>query len=291
MVDFPIGWLPWFQGAFCFKVMRAVRIVESWGVPPKPLWNSLLTAAAREDRTHEEAVRSAARQFQHKLYSLLVQKTPAFPCPADRIRQKFERWKFGHLYPAELSRLMAARIPSLRGKVTPRVLSALFKTWWNGWTTSKRFQKNEACLFGCCSRCDTDAIEHYSLCPQTNALRQVLHLPVSFNSLAGFLLTIRHMSDVELVLGALTVYAVYSAVNTLRHTARMRSEHIPDMLIEFCKLGTMGHSHSLKILQTALGGGLDVVPRGARRAAPDPPEAPREWSRRVRPKSPPRRRV
>ena len=65
--------------------------------------------------------------------------------------------------------LVTARLAVL---VPPRVHSAVYRTWFNGWCTSRRFRtcmgqdrvRSSSCLFGC-SQTAEDSIEHCVLCP------------------------------------------------------------------------------------------------------------------------------
>ena len=58
----------------------------------------------------------------------------------NRIRKKLERWKLPTPI-GILARRARKRVEMLSSFVAPRVLAAVFKTWWNGWCTARRFKK------------------------------------------------------------------------------------------------------------------------------------------------------
>ena len=45
----------------------------------------------------------------------------------------------------------------------PRVFAAVFRTYFNGWCTARRFQQAGTCAFGCIDY--EDSVEHYARCP------------------------------------------------------------------------------------------------------------------------------
>ena len=171
-----------------------------------------------------------------------------------RMRHKLERWRLGCVPRITTNRCFEA-LHTLQQQCPPRIAAAVLRTMWNGWCTARRFQGTGTCLLGCCYD-NTDSIEHYSRCPQVSTLRGKLGLPASkFQSLPGFLNCISGITDEELQLNSLVVYATYSSVNTIRHTGRLCTAQVQHMLMEYCKLAAAGHTKSLRTLHTALLGG------------------------------------
>ena len=155
--------------------------------------------------------------------------------------------------PRVLTDRVLMRYSSLKHLVAPRVCSVAFKTLWNGWTTAARFQNRSPCAFGCCSKA-LDAIEHYACCPVVHRVRCRLGLSLLPRSVPSFLLLSSPSSPQLLTLGALLLYACYSAYQSISHSTFLSPDASVDLMLEFCKLATMNHPHSLKILRDALSG-------------------------------------
>ena len=75
----------------------------------------------------------------------------------------------------------------MKSAVPPRVKAALVRTWFNGWCTGRRFQRQDcSCIFGCSAE---DSIEHYSECRVVKDFAwRYLALPPTSSSLSDFLL-------------------------------------------------------------------------------------------------------
>ena len=107
-------------------------------------------------------------------------------------------------------------LADLPAQVPSCVISAVWKSWLNGWCTSRRFQEEcGACILD--ATCGgADCLEHYAVCP---AARRYLYtwVPQSNGetSIQRFLLFEPLRGDV-LPFMALHIYAVYGAVNHVR---------------------------------------------------------------------------
>ena len=101
----------------------------------------------------------------------------------------------------------------------PRVLAAMLRTWFNGWCTSRRFQRHGTCIFGC--SCE-DSIEHYAVCKVVAefARRHLnLHHREATDKLADFILLdvpIKAESESRLVRRSVRTAAVY--ITFCRHS-------------------------------------------------------------------------
>ena len=158
-----------------------------------------------------------------------------------------------------LSRRLPARLLTLRGTTTPRVQAAVFRTMWNGWTTAARFQRTACCVLAC-SHTAEDRIEHYCKCPFfVNLVTAWLGLPDRLASLAGFLLSADGMSNKELALMAVAVYAMHRATAYFRRAA---SVPLPDQVRDFlqttCQNAVRGHRSSSLLLDEAVRGRFRV---------------------------------
>merc|ERR1711957_927425 len=117
---------------------------------------------------------------------------------------------------ASASRLIA----TVRGRVPPCVLAAILATWFNGWTTGRRFQDrscrcrfNQACL-------GEDSIEHYAVCAFVwDLASRSLRLRPTPRSLGRFLglQLADHDSAISM---ALHIFAAYGTFNFFQACCR-----------------------------------------------------------------------
>ena len=154
-----------------------------------------------------------------------------------------------------LCRRLPPRLLTLRGLTTPRVQAAVFRTMWNGWTTAARFQKTACCVLACSPTAE-DRIEHYCKCPFfTNLINTWLGLPDRLANLAGFLLSADGMSDKEMVLIAVAVYAMHRATAHFRQVAvAPQPNQVRDFLQTTCQNAVRGHRSSSLLLDDAVRG-------------------------------------
>ena len=205
-------------------------------------------------------------QFQSMIYrKLLDHKAPS---PTERVRHNLDRWKLHdtmrntlppgtqvrHNTPAFNSRKSLHYMRVLQGLVTPRVVSSVFSTIWNRWTTHRRMQKRgsvtDRCLLGCLQPAE-DSIEHYCRCPiSTEFLRKHLNLPPEvFAGLHSFTLcNVNIRSTQQLTTIAIWIYTIYMATNSLRHRPLPDGADIQDALKQWSKEGTRRHAPSANIL-------------------------------------------
>jgi hypothetical protein len=138
----------------------------------------------------------------------------------------------------------------------PRVVAAVWKTMWNGWTTARRFQKVGKCLLCCSSTMGEDSIEHYARCA---VLRDLCHHFIGLSHshystwLGNFvILGLNHGSvcEVTLVKRAIAVYATYRTINKLRHFPCTDCNIIRDMMYQFAREAVRGHGPATRLLET-----------------------------------------
>ena len=167
-----------------------------------------------------------------------------------RLRHKLERWRLECPIGVATRRLLR-RLSRLQALVTPRVQAAVFKTIWNGWCTKARFQDVGACVLACSSSA-SDRIEHYASCPhQKNLIVDWFGLPERFLSLSYFLLVADNMTDDDISLLAMSVYAMFRATHHYRHSVSFSSSQVRDFLQQACHDCTAGHSKSRRVLDYA----------------------------------------
>ena len=161
-----------------------------------------------------------------------------------------QRWHLV-LPQGKLSRRLLSRLARLRALTSPRVQAAVFRTLWNGWTTKARFQQHGCCVLGCSETAD-DRIEHYAYCPY---LRELIVAWLGLNSrlvsLEGFLLASDRMTDHELALVAVAVYAMHKATACHRNHPAPSAERVRDFLQATCQGAVRGHLVSTEMLDEA----------------------------------------
>ena len=127
----------------------------------------------------------------------------------------------------------------------------MFRTLWNGWTTAARFQQVGACVLGCSSTAE-DRIEHYAFCPHFIRLTSGwLGLHNRLANLEGFMLVADDMSDKEIALMAVAVYAMHRATAFYRQQPTPSREQAQDFLQSACQSAVSGHRSCLRFLEEA----------------------------------------
>ena len=125
----------------------------------------------------------------------------------------------------------------LHNLVSPRVVSAIYHTLWNGWCTRRRFQmRDSVCLFGCAGPQSEDSIEHYSQCTKLHPfLHHFKDIGRFFAFDEFFLLNHLDLEDRDVANRAIAVAAIYIAHN------RARTEGISQSSLVDCLRRTTMH--------------------------------------------------
>ena len=139
--------------------------------------------------------------------------------------------------------------------VPPRVLAAVWRLWWNGWCTARRFQGKGCCRLGCGGDAE-DSIEHYCLCPRLAEFAWKF-MRVPFHGLdycarrRQFLLLDSVLPDpAHLTRCALKVAAMYSVLNLARATGcdgTTACEALPQALRDSVR----GHAQAMQIVDAS----------------------------------------
>ena len=151
-------------------------------------------------------------------------------------------------------------------KLVPvKVVLVLFRTWFNGWCTARRFQiKNSHCLLGCTSAFGEDSIQHYAHCPVVISFaQQRLSLPAScIGGLLNFLCLERDIDDDVRVLQLLLLFAVYNATNCIRYTKPVVSLiAMSEFLLQYLHQGASQMSSTQKVVHNLVTTQRRVRPR------------------------------
>ena len=262
-------WSEWYHDHVFQALFEAVDWYQARGSGIPDISRLALEAAPASRRGDAGDV--SRRLFQRTAYSLAISKHD-FSAEVQTAR-RFRRW---------LPRIQAARpdrppqvgyvsrcwirvMQRLSTMVSPCVRAAVFATVWNRWCTSRRFQSQGVCRFGCpCAAGSSpdDSLEHYFYCGtlrswesrallQRSAPRQV--------DVQAFLCADDSLPDRDLVLRAVHLYAAYVTHNHLRH----RGASAPDDSFDFYRR-TVNQALTMHSTSTAL------WRRGHDTAAPPP---------------------
>ena len=155
-------WSSWFNGLFCKTLAAAGREARAQGVSRRTIERAIV----------EQEPRPLTAVLSHKLKTHF-QRTAAKQLTEDRasrarkieapLRKKLNRWSISVPQGRRAIRYIQ-HMGAMKGKVPPRVTSAMIRTACNGWCTARRFQVQPSrCMMGC--RQGEDSIEHYAVCP------------------------------------------------------------------------------------------------------------------------------
>ena len=169
-----------------------------------------------------------------------------------RLRHKLDKLQLPVLPRVRVSRIQAVlkRLPRL---VPPRVIAAVIRTLYKGWTTRRRFQQEGPCCFGC--RLGEDSEQHYAGCPRVQAFatRRMRLRPEEEprNRTTSFLLldSASLLPDDTLTKRALVTAAAYRAHCKLRRLSPLRSEEEALRALEqAAKDAAAGHRNAMRVL-------------------------------------------
>ena len=257
-------WPDWFSRSFLLRLddnhRNFTEKVCSTDKIEKEILGQLTTTATAAQR---QRLRT---QYQRVSYRKLLHHQA--PPPQFRVRDKLERWNLGdpcrHSHnsfefkrctPAWTSERCLHNLQQLHELVPPRVIAAAFSTVWDRWTTHRRFQKRDLpsnrCRLGCGGLAE-DSLEHYANC---SMIRQVaarfLNLKACQVNLHMFMFCCPTVTTAEdLTMGALLVYATYTATNNQRHHGPLDTLHLYDAMVQWVREGARGHSGATSVLQT-----------------------------------------
>ena len=169
-----------------------------------------------------------------------------------RMRFKLERWHLSGLPGLTATRFLRA-LGDIKNKLPPKVGAAVLRASWNGWCTSRRFQKHGQCMFGCNSFIQEDSLEHYSGCSVClRFLRDKLHYKEDVNR--GHLITLGANSgqqrDEDYCRLALWSFVLYKSFNKLRTRTgnRLNVDEVQGLMNVYLQDGVSGHREACRFL-------------------------------------------
>ena len=167
----------------------------------------------------------------------------------ERLRHKMKRWRHLDIPLGVMCRRLSKRLKLVQKLTTPRVQAGVFRTLWNGWTTAARFQRVQPCTLACNPTAE-DRIEHYAGCDFYRRLVEWMGLDSRLVSRVGFLLVAPSMSEHEITLVSVAVYAMHRATAHFRFREPPQTRVVTEFLQQMCQTAVFGHC-STAVLEQA----------------------------------------
>ena len=205
--------------------------------------NTLFVLEAAEERVHElelaqnlpctrtatqEARQQMKTTWQAERNKALLAGRPRAPVDVF-MRRRLDHWDIDVVPGARVQRFRS-RMEAVSAFVPPCVLAAALRTAFNGWVTTRRFQQNGRCAFGCAR--GVDSINHYAHCSYYHRWSEEhcgLSRPTASQCLPNFLGLCASASSARAgaartqqeldALRAVCRYALYRAHLAIRHRA------------------------------------------------------------------------
>jgi hypothetical protein len=168
-----------------------------------------------------QKARSGSTSFQQEAEAQIRFSFRTSYYPESRVRQKLTRWELDGV-PGVLDRRVLRAFCILKEWCPPRVMTAYFRTVWNGWVTDYRMRTLQTstgvrqCVLGCGR--GSDQLEHYATCSvfwefATKPCPRGLGLHLSSRSRNTFLLVNADQSVEDRVKMDLGIYAIHRPCN------------------------------------------------------------------------------
>ena len=166
------AWSAWYANSYIYVLDRARSEAGSLGVSLELVHATLRTNPRSLPRTDCEG--RLRRSFQDCAYQLLLSRDGYDA--EHHIRRRLQRWLVHGAPPAGvLARRGLNRMRTFFRLVGPRVAIVVFRAWFNGWCTARRFQdRSSRCVFRCSRATAEDSIEHYCHCPVVHEFARTL---------------------------------------------------------------------------------------------------------------------
>ena len=153
--------LNWQNKCFIFQLDSAQRefqhsVSEARGSGTLPAQYDAWSRTLRQDR--ERAMQMPIQSIS----SAIFQRESIQPFES-HLRPRLDQWSIPHVLEGYRVARALATIQQINVDCAPRVASAYLRTICNGWQTSKRYQQEGPCKFGC--RHGVDDVRHYAVCP------------------------------------------------------------------------------------------------------------------------------
>ena len=242
-------WQNWFDDGIIGHIYKADAEGTRRGIRKRDVWlnnENLHNTMGETSRTH---------YLQKTALSMMWDEERDID---ERIRNKLERWQLPGRPATNTSR--ARKMINAAFKFTaPRVAYAYFSMLWNGWTTSRRFQRRDKCVI-CGKEGTADSIEHYLLCHLSQLLAtNIFRMRHSRDYVdRGIFLQDKfalnkYIEKDELVTKLLYIHVIYSLQNLCRRTGPLLPGFALDRGRTLLARAAEGEKHSRKIAAALLG--------------------------------------
>jgi hypothetical protein len=161
-------WYDWLYHSPFHNLDHANTHLTTLGLDTPTIARRIILELDPKKKDPDSTVRKNLQRFIYKgqLKSEVHLKTHA-------VRRRIIRWtalinhrrSLGPILPPRAAENFLHNLEVIHSKAKPRVAAAVWKTLWNGWCTSRRFQTEGRCIFGCASNLASDSLEHYLFCP------------------------------------------------------------------------------------------------------------------------------
>ena len=249
-------WDSWYNQSYVLNLVHARLQADSLDITER----SIRDIFAKTSRQNQQAS-SAETLFRRRFQALVSDQLSARAGYSSEgvLRRKLARWRIAGVPEGTLTRRAVRILHRAFALVPARVAFVLFRSWFNGWCTARRFQNRSAlCRFGCESGSAAgchDSIEHYAHCKAVRAFAaDILHLPHQVvGSLQGFLCLSAGLDDDTLTLQLLLLYAVYTATNVLRFAQPCAPiGSVKELLLQFVHQGARNSSNAQHVVHRAM---------------------------------------
>ena len=172
--------------------------------------------------------------------------------PLAYLEKKLAQWDAGVFQRVKAQRGIRV-LEKLARMVPPRVIAAVYRTWWDGWCTTRRFSERGAkckCIWGCKGE-DSDSLVHYTGCLKIAAWSQKeLHARNAGNirNRRREFLLLSDPEDAEedgLFAAAVRIFATYHVHNIQRHSHSLTPLRALNALTQAAKEAVLGHQDAI----------------------------------------------
>ena len=254
------SWSAWFDSSYVLTLTHARARARHLGISD----HSTRTHFTNSKKYYGGGQDFETRLKQHYQGVVMEQlsKSDGYSCE-HILCKKLKRWRITGITEGALTR-RAAKILRQAFELTPvRVAMVLFRTWFNGWCSARRFQVQSApCLLGCSLESEggcQDSIEHYAHCRivrafAANRLRLPSHLVGNLQSFLC-LSSCVGVGDDSRTIQLLLLYAVYTATNILRFSTNPQPlQSMEEFLLQLVHQGAGGSSNAQRVVNEMLAG-------------------------------------
>ena len=247
------AWSSWYQNSYALVLCRARSHFEQLDITQATVMRRMAQTYVIP-RNPAELERFKKKHFQAQLLRQLLEREAYNH--ENIVRDHLERWHIASVPAGTLARRACRHLKHALDLVPLKVALVLFRTWFNGWCTARRFQVREAkCLLGCGAPCTFtescfDSIDHYAYCPVVaNFAQRHLQLPnCHVRSMVNFL-CLSVVDDETLTLQLLLLHSVYSATNCIRYSVAPRAlDCMDELLLQYIHQAASGSRLAQKVV-------------------------------------------